>query len=160
MNWRAAGLFALGFLVCLLLIAISLYFIGKHTIKSTSTIANTTIQAYDQNIQVEVPQNCKGLDLVNSSRCLHEKISSIYNFTIRDDVERSLQDIQQNGGDCFDYNLLYKKWMKELGFDADMIQFTFTENASHIVTLTWDASAYCILDQQIEPDCVMLGDQQ
>lgn len=159
MNWRSVGWFALGGFTCLLLIAVGLFFIGKYYTPS-SPVANTTIQTFNSSLILQAPYQCNGLDLVNSSRCLQHEVAGIYNFTIRSDEERSLQDIEQNGGDCFDYNLLYKKWMNSLGFDADMIQFTLDNNASHIITLTWDSSAYCILDQQLEPDCVLLGDQQ
>lgn len=122
-----------------------------------SQIANATLTA---EISVPVPSNCTGLDLILTSECLEKEIEPYFNYTIRDDLDRSLDDIKQSGGDCFDYNLLYKKWIKQLGFNAELIQFDLNNETSHVITLAYTHNAYCILDQTVHPSCVVLGEEQ
>lgn len=112
--------------------------------------------ASSQTIKIAAP-GCQHLDLVMTADCLHGEIEKIFNYKIRDDVERTLEDIKINGGDCYDYNLIYEKWMQDLGFNATMIQYVRNNETSHIFTLAYDENYYCILDQTVEPHCVILG---
>lgn len=125
--------------------------------EQTDQIANATLTA---EISVPVPSNCTGLDLIMTSECLEKEIEPYFNYTIRDDLDRTLEDIKQFGGDCFDYNLLYKKWLTTLGFNAEMIQFDLNNETSHVITLAYTHNAYCILDQTVHPSCVILGEEQ
>ena len=113
--------------------------------------------ASSQTIMISAP-GCEHLDLVMTADCLHKEIVQIFDFRIRDDVERTLEDIKANGGDCYDYNLLYEKWMKDLGFNAEMFQYVRNNETSHVFTIAYDENYYCILDQTVEPHCVILGE--
>lgn len=107
-------------------------------------------------VAVEVP-GCKNLDLIMTSECLHKEISKIFSYSLRDDVERTIEDLKEFGGDCYDWNLLYKKWLEQLGFRAEMVWFELNEETSHVVTIGYTHNAYCILDQTVAPSCVILG---
>lgn len=107
-------------------------------------------------IAVQIPE-CKNLDLILTSQCLHRELTGLYNFQLRDDIDRTLEDIKTYGGDCYDYNLLYKKWLEALGFHAEMKYFQYDEEAAHIITFAYDKGSYCILDQTVDPHCVILG---
>lgn len=150
MKGKGVIIFVCGFLAALAVLAI----VGYYSPDQTDQVANSSVMA---EISIPIPEQCQNLDLILSSECLHKEISKYFNYTVRDDLDRSLEDIKQFGGDCFDYNLLYKKWMKALGFKAEMIQFNLNNETSHIVTLAYDHNAYCILDQTVHPSCVVLG---
>lgn len=154
-------IFILGMITALLGTFLLLFIIGTQielpADSQVGIVANATLNA---EIAVEVPPQCVGLDLILTSECLQKQISTYFNYTIRDDVDRSLEDIKQFGGDCYDWNLLYKKWLHQLGFNAEMIVFPMDEINDHVITLAYTHNAYCILDQNVHPSCVVLGEIQ
>lgn len=143
--------------VTIILIFAGFGFVAYNSIPtSTDLAANATLNAQ---IQIAAPEQCKNLDLIMTSECLEKDVETYFNYTIRDDEERTLQDIKDNGGDCFDYNNLYVKWLKELGFNAELIQLDLNNETSHVLALGYTHNSYCILDQTVHPSCVILGEE-
>jgi len=95
---------------------------------------------------------CNNLSLVKTSECLREYISTFYNYTIRSDKERTIEDIKKNGGDCYDYNKLYERLGKELGFDTYSYRIALGDKF-HRVALISDETGYCLLDQLHKIKC-------
>lgn len=143
--------FILGLLAAFGLMAL----IGTYLPDKSQQIANATLNA---ELSVQTPEQCRNLDLILTSECLHKEVSGFFNYTIRDDLDRTLQDIKTYGGDCYDYNLLYRKWLNNLGFNAELIQFDLNNETSHVITLAYTNNSYCILDQTVHPSCVVLGE--
>lgn len=95
---------------------------------------------------------CHNLTLEETAKCLRDYVSTFYNYTIRTDEERTIEDIKNNGGDCYDYNKLYERLGKQLGFDT----FTFRINMGesyHRIAIISDNTGYCLLDQLHKINC-------
>ena len=112
---------------------------------------NTTLDSHPKessNQLIEKAQDCANLSLINTSRCLRNYISTFYNYTIRPDTIKTLEDIKQNGGDCFDYSSLYSRFGKELGFRT-FIQTIYNKEIYHKYAVILDDGGYCVMDQLI-----------
>lgn len=96
---------------------------------------------------------CQNLSLKDSAICLRDWESEFYNYTIRDDTIKSLDDIKQNGGDCFDYNEnLYVNAGDTLGFNMTTSTMHIGDSL-HVITIMSNEEGYCILDQINNPSC-------
>jgi len=100
--------------------------------------------------EVEINSNCNNLTLEETSVCLRDWVITFYNYTIRNDTIKDLEDIKLNGGDCFDYTMLYKKYLDDLGFRTK-VDPIFPDNKTemgHSFLIAWDKelSGYCKLD--------------
>jgi len=123
---------------------------------------NSLCESYPINthteMQVEISEytQCDALNLEDTSECLRDYIKEFFNYTIRDDTIKTIEDIKKNGGDCYDYNTLYKRLGKELGFNAfDFIIKMGDE--SHKITIISDETGYCLMDQLHKPSCFRRG---
>jgi hypothetical protein len=47
--------------------------------------------------------SCQNKSLQETSQCLQDYVATFYNYTVRSDIPRTLEDIKANGGDCYDY---------------------------------------------------------
>ena len=97
--------------------------------------------------------DCANLDLNDTAYCLRDYVNTIYNFKIREDTPKTIEDIKQNGGDCYDYNKLYEQMGNELGFQGYSFRIE-SENKAHRIAVIMDDSGYCKLDMIENPDCV------
>lgn len=85
-------------------------------------------------------------DLSDSAYCLRDYVKTFFNYSVREDTIKSLNDIQLNGGDCFDYSHLYDSMLKELGFKSKVEGIP-----GHAFTIAWnenetDVLEYCHID--------------
>ena len=101
---------------------------------------------------------CNNLNLEDTSNCLRNYISTFYNYTTRSDKERTIEDIKENGGDCYDYNKLYERLGKELGFDTYSYRIALGDSF-HRVALISDETGYCLLDQLWEINCFKVDNE-
>ena len=95
---------------------------------------------------------CNNLSLENTTECLRDYISTFYNYTIRTDEIRTIEDIKLNGGDCYDYNKLYERLGNEFGFDTFSFRI-YVGELPHRITIISDETGYCLLDQLYEINC-------
>lgn len=100
---------------------------------------------------------CKNLSLEDASYCLRDWISGFYNYTVRDDTQKTLDDIVANGGDCFDYSNVYLSAARQLGFNSTMVSIFADYNSGHSITLIYDTTGYCLVDQRLTPKCGYYG---
>lgn len=151
-------IFILGIITAIVLGILGIFLIAQYLPEDMQggAVANASLNV---EIAVPTPSNCTNLDLILTSECLQKEVSTYFNYSIRDDLDRSLENIKQFGGDCFDYNNLYVKWLKELGFNAELIQFDLNNETSHVLALGYTHNSYCILDQTVHPSCVILGEE-
>ena len=111
----------------------------------------------NENSQEDYSQ-CNNLSLERTAECLRDYISTFYNYTIRKDEIRTIEDIKLNGGDCYDYNKLYERLGEELGFDT----FSFRINMGdtfHRIAIVSDDTGYCLLDQLHKVNCFRMNDE-
>jgi len=107
----------------------------------------------DINEELDIISVCSNRNLVNTSYCAVNEISKFYNYTIRNDTNKSFEDIKQNGGDCYDYSMLYLNLMKELNYSAKSYIIPKNETVSHMNVIAYDNTGYCLLDLNNEPEC-------
>lgn len=105
-------------------------------------------------------QECFNLSLDDTAYCLRDYVQTFYKYVVREDTDKTLEDLKQNGGDCHDWALLYAKMGKELGFNTDTFPF-YTEDEGHRFAIIWDInmSRYCILDN-LDVHCLKLTTKQ
>ena len=105
-----------------------------------------------EKIPISEYTQCDNLNLTETSECLREYVSTFFNYTIRNDKERTIEDIKENGGDCYDYNKLYERLGKELGFDTYSYRIALGDSF-HRIALISDETGYCLLDQLHKINC-------
>ena len=103
-------------------------------------------------IQPTKMHDCYNLSLRNTTICLNDYIISIYNYTVRKDTIKTLEDIKNNGGDCFDYSNLYKQLAIERGYNSttiDIYSKRLNNSLGHTFAIIYNENlSYCILDQK------------
>ncbi|MEK6882086.1 MAG: hypothetical protein AABY22_20890, partial [Nanoarchaeota archaeon] len=76
----------------------------------------------EPNNVTEIIGSCRNMSLEDSVSCMNEYVKSFYKYTLTDDdVDLTLEELKERGGDCLDYSRLYAEMAKELGFDYDII---------------------------------------
>lgn len=93
-------------------------------------------------------EECTDLDLEDTAYCLKNYISVFYNYKERSEEVRTLDDIKENGGDCYDYSNLYHRLAKGLGYNSQLITISVDEKVNHMINIISDETGYCILDQK------------
>jgi len=112
-----------------------------------------------EEITIKDYNQCENLNLTETSNCLRVYISTFYNYTIRSDKERTIEDIKENGGDCYDYNKLYERLGNELGFDTYSYKIAIGDTF-HRIALISDETGYCLLDQLHKINCFKVKDEK
>ncbi len=93
---------------------------------------------------------CENKSLEKTTECLVDYVKTFYNYTIRNDTEKTIEDIKVNGGDCYDWSKnVYEPLAKQLGFSVDTKRIE-GEDVAHRFTIIWDKdlSGYCIIEQK------------
>lgn len=94
-------------------------------------------------------QHCGNKTVEDHVKCVIKYISSFYDYKPTKDSERTLSDIIENGGDCYDYSRLYVEIAKELGYNAKKVSIFGEESeVGHAFALIWDEEVreYCIVE--------------
>jgi len=118
---------------------------------------NTKINISNEINQINNINMCENKSLIETSECLRNYIKTFYNYTIRNDTNKTLEDIKLNGGDCYDYSKIYENSLNEFGFKTKHISI-YPDNkdeVGHGFTIVWDKNltSYCKLDM-LNMDCV------
>ena len=98
-------------------------------------------------------------DVENASVCLRDWIKEFYNYTVREDTTKLIEDIKLNGGDCYDYTQLYKSHLNYYGYYTKQIDIISEDrNNAHTFLIAYDKNLtkYCRLDQ-LYITCLELG---
>jgi len=94
-------------------------------------------------------ENCKSLNISETAYCLRDFVAGFYDYQLREDTIKTIEDIKRNGGDCYDYAHLYKTIAWEFGFNASTLITQKIEGVvpAHTWTIIWDDETYCEIDQ-------------
>lgn len=101
---------------------------------------------------------CANRTFEGTVNCMHSFVKSIYNYTIRPDTPKTLEDLKNNGGDCYDYAMLYVKMAQDLGFEGyyQVLDNIRWKSKHRVAIITAPDGHYCYLDQINKPYCVFL----
>lgn len=106
--------------------------------------------------QIDDIDMCKNKSLSQTSECLRDYVKTFYNYTLRNDTNKTIEDIKLNGGDCYDYSHnIYEPILKNYGFNTKHIDIYPNNNEpGHGFTIVWDKNLtqYCKLDM-LNVDC-------
>jgi hypothetical protein len=138
-----------GFLLCFIVLASGTvgYFVSQY-VDERQSASSLNITEYQQ---------CSNLSLQETATCLRDYVATFYNYTVRDDTPKTLEDIKASGGDCYDYSLLYVQMANELGFYAKKITIDSSNTTAHAITIISGDYAYCLMEQTLQPICHTLS---
>lgn len=98
-------------------------------------------------------EECRNLQLEDTTYCLMTYVAGIYNFTEKNDTYNvTLEDVKKTGGDCHDYSLLYAELSNRLGFYSSTHRIE-TDKKAHRFAVIMDDTGYCIIDLLSKPKC-------
>lgn len=111
----------------------------------------------EMELEVDDYIQCDDMNISSTVNCLRNYVNGFYNFTERGDYIKTLEDIKEYGGDCYDYSILYRNMARELGFNAQIFSF-YGDKYGHSFVVIWDnnLTAYCILDL-LNYDCTFFS---
>ena len=99
--------------------------------------------------------DCQNLSFIEQTNCMIEYLSPYYNYTHRSDIDRSIDEVLTNGGDCYDWSHVYAKLGNQLGLNT-RVEYIFVDGSrkGHAFTIIWDKNltGYCIVDN-LELNC-------
>jgi hypothetical protein len=145
------------FMICLLALNIfSIYVNITHT-----TLAKETQS--EVNYSSEAANCFQVYDIKTASYCLRDWVKGFYNYTVRNessykDKWGDYLDIKLNGGDCFDYTMLYKLYLSSNDYLTEKVSiYPESEELGHTFLIAYDKNmtSYCKIDQ-LFVDCLDL----
>lgn len=104
-------------------------------------------KASNINYSSEVDKCFEVYDVVAASNCLRDWVEDFYNYTVRDERNYTnygdINDIRINGGDCFDYTMLYKYYLESNDYITTRVILP-----KHTFLIAYDKNntAYCTID--------------
>jgi len=94
---------------------------------------------------VEISQ-CGDLPLKDSVYCLRDYVNTFYKYEPRNDTFDSLEELKENGGDCYDWSKVYESFATQLGLKSKIINiFPDGNGEGHTFLIIWDKdfTGYC-----------------
>lgn len=100
------------------------------------------------NSESEIIDNCKGLNINETSLCLRDNIETFYYYNISEGVYYDIETIKLYGGNCVSYSELYENLAKQLNFNAEMKtrEGKLGVFNGHRTIFIWDSETSCELD--------------
>lgn len=126
---------------------------------SISQIYN--IYDFNKPTSISINTDCKGLDLINSSKCLRNQLKIFYKYNISElNSEYSIERIKSFGATCWQFSRWYRDEFINLGFKAKTLDI-YGDDSGHEITIAWTNNltngSYCLLDQEKLIGCGSLG---
>ena len=108
---------------------------------------DSTKELFTKEITIENINECQNLSFQNQVECMIEYVKPYYNYNIRWDVNRSIEDVLINGGDCYDWSHVYAKLGNQLGLNT-RTENIYGNKIGHTFVIIWDKdlTGYCIVD--------------
>lgn len=104
-------------------------------------------QNEDSQILSEINNNCSGLDLFMTSKCLQNDVSEWYKYNISNiKKELSLEKLKIEGGVCNHYADWYLEQVKNLNLYSKKIIFDTDNETAHAIVIISSKEGYCVLD--------------
>lgn len=105
----------------------------------------------------KIIDSCSGKSLEGSVNCIVRKVELVYKYKVQpDNKNMTLEEISEEGGDCYDYSLLYARLGNGLGFNYSTTFGFNMDRKGHRITIISDGNDYCIVDQFSPSFCVKL----
>lgn len=110
------------------------------------------LKHYEKEIPIkenDIIEDCKNLDIEETSICLTSNIRSFFKYRINEDSNiLSFEELKEQGGDCKDYSELYGRISKEISLYSESCRFQISEDSYHRIEIISKNNTYCVLDQK------------
>lgn len=125
---------------------VGFFFLGMQ-VNAIKMAAGKVIYGRSQLSPISNYSECANLSLEATAYCLRDFLEPYYNYSVRPDTPRPLEDILTTSGDCYDYTLAYKYMGEDLGYGV----YTESSLPRHTYAQLQDKNhtGYCIMDQMI-----------
>lgn len=132
------------FLVFSCIILIVLFLITVYFIPNNSQVLNNKTKVLNYS-------ECKQDSIIASANCLRDFVAEFYNgtdTTHRLVPRKSLEELKQRGGTCYDYAFFYKEMAEDLGFETRRLSYDGIIGVfdPHTWTVIYDDNYHCHLD--------------
>jgi len=110
----------------------------------------------EKSIEGNISVGCENLSLFKSADCLVKNVKTFYKYNkTKGNIPHTLEEIKEQGGDCWDYTYLYSEAAEELGFGYRYLKYPMNEKEIHLFLVIYNEDGYCLIDQ-IGHVCVMV----
>jgi len=97
---------------------------------------------------------CRFKELETTVNCLHNFIEQNYNYQELGHTDRTIEDILERGGNCYDWSRASVKMAQNLGFKAYTTHLSlYNGEEAHMFAIIYNEGQYCILDQGQDVYC-------
>lgn len=105
-----------------------------------------SVRASLQDMPINPKEICANLSLEDTAKCFTTFIRIHYNYIKQEDnPNRTIEDILENGGDCYDYTRI----LRDIALDMGLKAYKDNTIDKHTFLIIEDESGYCIIDQII-----------
>ena len=137
----------------LLIFTLSVFFFSVFCFtESINLNKDIEVQEIETNTSEINTSICYNQSFKETINCLNEFVKSIYNYTVREDTDKTIEDIKLNGEDCYGYAKLYEKMAIERGYNSttiDIYSKRLNNSLGHTFAIIYNENlSYCILDQK------------
>ena len=98
---------------------------------------------------------CENKSLEDTSKCLRGVFRNVFNYSLEarhTPRNNTFEYLIKFGGACYEWNSWYGNIAEELNFGVYYITLNHT-GPGHYVTIIYDDTGYCLLDQTNKPQC-------
>lgn len=106
------------------------------------------------NHNLGIETNCTQYNFKKNVECVRDEVKEFYNYVQRNESsytgnQGSLEDIKLNGGDCYDYTMIYNQTFYNQGYQTKKVNI-YDENytSGHTFILVYDKglTEFCKVD--------------
>ena len=94
----------------------------------------------------EIVDNCKGLNLIESTYCLRDNVETFYFYNATKESYSDIPTLQKNNGDCLNYAKLYSRLADKLEFDTKLVYVEENGEERHVIPLISNEEGYFFID--------------
>ena len=124
------------------------------TIYNFELVFNNEVETNNKILHGCSGPECSNLSFQLTAICLNNYVREmpfVYNIT-DDDVDLTIQDLKERGGDCRDFTNFYLEYMEFYGYDQDnqivkgLVEKNETVAIYHVSLMSFDSTGYCHFD--------------
>lgn len=145
-------------IVTLIVTNVSMFIVGS----ANPDVLLNTIQEFEGQYEpneslteAEIVDACRNMGVTETAYCLRDNVRPIFNYTMRNDIPKSFDDVAKNGGDCYDWSLMYVAMAEQLNFTTATRTYRGISGIvpGHQWMIMYNDTNYCEIDQMTIKKC-------
>lgn len=109
------------------------------------------------NSEQEIIDNCKNLDLIETTFCLRDNIETFYYHEPTLESHTDFETLKEIGGDCYNWGIFIKDLAIKLNYDSEMIYVKDNGELRHGFPIISNGEGYCKIDN-LKVNCANYGE--